>query len=160
MTSRLRRLAIFTLAAAWAGCDMQPDPPPGPTPIGPARFVNVAIQYRQPSECVNARGPCGNAVVFLGSWMKAGQEVYLTPDQGSHVWTGVAPGVPVNWPPLDEPHLVRVFDPHLFDTPTGGVTAARLSVGGQVLDTYDQPGPPLEAGWVYIDDNGTGRNPF
>jgi hypothetical protein len=160
MTSHLRRFAILAIGAALGGCDMQPDPPPGPTPVGPARFVNVTVEYRQPSECVNAQGPCGNAVVFLGSWMNAGQEVYLSPDPGSHVWTGVAPGVPVNWPPVEEPHLVRVFDPHLYDTATKGVTAARLVVGGQSVDTYDQPGTPDEAGLVYVDDNGVGRNPI
>jgi hypothetical protein len=160
MRSHLRRLAILAVTAALAGCDMQPDPPPGPTPVGPARFVNVTVQYRQPVECINAQGPCGNAVVFLGSWMNAGQEVYLTPDAGSHVWSGVAPGVPVNWPPQEEPHRVRVFDPHLFDTPTKGVTAARILVGGQILDTYDEPGTPEEAARVYIDDNGVGRNPL
>jgi len=160
MRSHLRRLALVAVGAAVVGCDMQPDPPPGPTPVGPARFVNVTVQYRQPTECINASGECGNAVVFLGSWMNPGQEVYLSRDPGSHVWTGVAPGVPVNWPPLEEPHLVRVFDPYLFGTDTNGVTAARLLVGGQILQDYDQPGTPAEAARVYIDDNGVGRNPI
>jgi hypothetical protein len=61
---------------------------------------------------------------------------------------------------VEEPHLVRVFDPHLVDTETGGVTAARLVVGGQILDSFDQPGTPQESGRVYVDDNGAGRNPF
>ena len=160
MTSGLRCFAVLALAVPWVACDFQPDPPPGPTAVGPGRFVSVTIQYRQPSSCANAAAACENPVVFLGSWMRTGQELYLSSDPGSHVWTGVAPGVPVNWPPVDEPHLVRVFDPYLFETETGGVTAARLVLGGQMLDTYDQPGTPQESARVYVDDNGVGRNPF
>jgi hypothetical protein len=161
MTCRRRSLAILALALSWAACDFQPDPDPGPTAVGPARFVSVTIQYRQPTNCINASASgCDNAVVFLGSWMRAGQEVYLNSDPGSRVWTGVANGVPVNWPPVEEPHLVRVFDPYLYDTPTAGVTAARLVLGGQMLDTYEQPGTPQESALVYVDDNGVGRNPF
>ncbi len=40
------------------------------------------------------------------------------------------------------------------------MTAARLSVGGQLLTQYDSPGTPDESGLVYIDDNGVGRNPM
>ena len=159
MTPVVRRLAIAALALVGSACDFQPDPPPGPNPVGP-RFVSVRVEYRQPNGCANAPAACDNLVVFFGSWMRPGQEIYLTDDGGSHVWSGVAPGVPVNWPPADEPHLVRVFDPHLVDTDTGGVTAARLVVGGQILDSFDQPGTPQESGRVYVDDNGAGRNPF
>ncbi len=92
--------------------------------------------------------------------MRPGQEIYLQDDPGSLVWTGTATNVPVNWPPNDEPHYVRVFDPHLVNTPTGGVTAARLLVGGQTIYFYDQPGTPKESGLIYVDDNGVGRNPL
>ena len=100
-------------------------------PRVPAPTVaSVRIEYRQPNGCANATPlACENLVVFFGSWMRPGQEIYLTADPGSHVWTGVAQGVPVNWPPVEAPHLVRVFDPHLVDTSTGGVTAARLLAG-------------------------------
>jgi hypothetical protein len=120
-----------------------------------------ARDARHPTNgCANTPAACDNLVVFFGSWMRPGQEIYLADDGGSHVWSGQVSGVPVNWPPVDEPHLVRVFDPHLVDTPTGGVTAARLVVGGQVMQDFDQPGTPQESGRVYIDDNGAGRTPF
>jgi hypothetical protein len=40
------------------------------------------------------------------------------------------------------------------------VTAARLVVGGQLLNQFDSPGTPKESGLVYVDDNGVGRNPL
>jgi len=134
MTAATKRIVPIALAAALAGCDFQPDPPPGPTPLSPTRFASVRIEYRQPQGCENATPEhCVDLVWFFGSWMHKGEEIPLEPVPGSYVWAGTATGVPVNWPPTDEPHFVRVFDPHLKDTSTGGVTAARLSVGGQVL---------------------------
>jgi hypothetical protein len=123
--------------------------------------VEVRVEYRQPPGCQNAiPEQCVDLVWFFGSWMHVGEEIPLEPVAGSFAWAGTARGVPVNWPPTDEPHLVRVFDPHLADTPTGGVTAARLSLGGQLLTQYDQPGTPRESGLVYVDDNGVARNPI
>ncbi len=159
----VRRLVplLAAAAAAAAGCDFQPDPPVGPAALPATRTASVRIEYRQPAGCANAdRSNCVDPVFFLASWMHAGEEVILESVPGSYVWTGTANGVPVNWPPTDQPHLVRVYDPHLKDTPTGGVTAARLSVGGQLLTQYDSPGTPDESGLVYIDDNGVGRNPM
>lgn len=160
MTPRVRPLVLFAAAAIAAGCDFQPDPPEGPSALAPARVVDVRIEYRQPQGCENAAPEhCVDLVWFFGSWMHPGDEIPLEPVAGSYVWAGTAKGVPVNWPPGDAPHLVRVFDPHLKDTPTGGVTAARLSVGGQILTQYDSPGTPEESGLVYVDDAGVGRNP-
>ncbi len=68
--------------------------------------------------------------------------------------------MPVNWPPNDEPHRVRVYDPHLQNTGTNGLTAARLIVGSQVVYYYDNAGTPTEAGLIYVDDDGIGHNPF
>jgi hypothetical protein len=153
-------LALLALAAP-LGCDFQPDPPEGPSALPAPTLANVRVEYRQPNGCANSSpAACENLVVFFGSWMQPGQEIYLTADPGSHVWTGIAPGVPVNWPPVEEPHLVRVFDPHLVDTPTGGVTGARLFVGGQILTQYDSPGTPQESALVFVDGNGVGRNPL
>ena len=160
MRLHMQRIVLLGLAVAVAGCDFQPDPEPGPTEASPARFATVRIEYRQPNGCENAPVACDNLVVFFGSWMRPGQEIYLDSVPGSHVWTGVAEGVPVNWPPVEEPHLVRVFDPHIVNTPSSGVTAARLLVGGQILTQYDSPGTPQESGLVYVDDNGVGRNPL
>lgn len=156
----LRLFAWLAVTAAAAGCDFQPDPPPGPSALPPTRVVDVRIEYRQPNGCENQSAACDNLVVFFGSWMHAGEEIYLDAVPGSHVWGGIAKGVPVNWPPVGEPHLVRVFDPHLVETPTGGVTAARLTFGGQTLTQYDSPGTPQESGLVYVDDNGVGRSPY
>jgi hypothetical protein len=163
MMERQGRRAVFAalaLAAAGFGCDFQPDPDPGPTAVAAPAVASVTIVSRQPNACENTTpGGCDNLVVFFGSWMHAGQEIYLTSDAGGHFWTGTATDVPVNWPPTDEPHFVRVFDPHLVDTSTGGVTGARLTFGGQVLTTFDSPGTPQESALAYVDYNGVGRNP-
>jgi len=156
----VRRLLPLVAAAAAAAC-FERNATEGPSALPGTRTVSVRIEYRQPADCVNAdRANCIDPVFFLGSWMHAGEEVILDSVPGSNVWAGTAHGVPVNWPPTDEPHYVRVYDPHLKDTATAGVSAARLSVGGQLLTTFDQPGTPQESGLVYVDDDGVGRNPF
>lgn len=155
------RLAPALLAlGALPSCDFQPEVERGPTTLAGGRFATVRIEYRQPAGCENQPAACENLVVFFGSWMRAGQEIYLRDVPGTSLWVGIAANVPVNWPPNDEPHYVRVFDPHLVDTPTGGVTAARLQVGGQAIYYYDQPGTPKESGLIYVDDNGVGRTPL
>lgn len=159
MTRLVRRLVPALLALSVASCfDFQPDPPLTPSALPAGRFADVRLEYRQPAECANTGAACDNLVVFFGSWMKPGEELYLD-DVGGRLWTGVARRVPVNWPPSDEPHFVRVFDPRLVNTPNGGVTAARLYVGGQAIYYYDSPGTPQESGLIYVDDNGVGRNP-
>lgn len=166
MTPASRYLLLLALAFAGPGCDFQPDPPEGPSDVPPGRFVTVKVEYRQPAGCQNAQGNCGERVVFFGSWMQPasssypGDQVLLDTPFGPNFWTGVVPNVPVNWPPNDMPHYVRVYDPHLRDTSSGGVTAARLIVGGQVITEYDAPGTPQESGLIYVDDNGTGRTPY
>ena len=79
--------------------------------------------------------------------MGLGQEVILDimPGRPLH-WTGIVHDVPVNWPANDQPHYVRVRDPHLIDTSTAGLTAARLIVGGQSIYFYDELGTPDESG--------------
>ena len=160
MRSLRRHLALLAVGMAAGGCDFQPDPPAGPSALAPSRSASVKVEYRQPNGCANQGTHCNDLVVFFGSWMHPGEEIYLAVVPGSHVWTGLASNVPVNWPPVDEPHLVRVFDPHLVESPTGGVTGARLAVGGQVLTQYDSPGTPQESALVYVDDDGIGRNPY
>jgi hypothetical protein len=156
------RVAVVAVGASLVGCwDFQPDPPAGPSALPSTRVVDVRIEYRQPQGCESTTPEhCTDLVWFFGSWMQIQQEVLpLARVSGTYVWAATAHGVPVNWPPADEPHLVRVFDPHLQGTETGGVTAARLVVGGQLIGAYDQPGTPQESGLIYIDDDGTGRNP-
>jgi hypothetical protein len=99
-------------------------------------------------------------VVFFASWMEQGNEFRLTKDPGGFLWRGRANGVPVNFPPADHPHAVRVYDPHLLDEPTQGGTAYRLRVGGQMLSRFDSEGEPKVVGLVFIDDYGVGHNPY
>lgn len=155
------RLGVLLLSCALLpGCwDFQPDPDLGPSALPNVRVVDVRVEYRQPNACDNDPAHCNDRVVFFGSWMHQGDEVLLTLASGTRQWAGVAHGVPVNFPPKEFPHLVRVFDPHLTRGATGGVTAARLIVGEQIITQYDQPGTPNESGLIYIDDNGQGRNP-
>ena len=163
MRSCVRHLVPLLAAAAAAGCDFQPDPVAGPSPLPATRTVSVRIEYRQPATCVNTdRSNCIDPVFFLASWMHPGanEEVTLGAVPGTYVWAGTATGVPVNWPPTDQPHLVRVYDPHLKGTATGGVTAARLTIGGQTLTQYTAPGTPNESAYVFVDDDGVGHNPM
>jgi hypothetical protein len=158
-------LALATLAT---GCQdfLHPDVTPGPSPAPVLRLVSVTVEYRQPAGCKNSPDRCADHVVFFGSWMRQGtggqpgDEVLLGTPAGPNFWTGVVTNVPVNWPPVDLPHYVRVYDPHLHDTPSGGVTAARLTIGGQIITQYDSPGTTKESGLIYIDDNGVGHNPL
>src|SRR5262249_17733040 len=122
-----RHLAVF-FAVASASCFHQTGPE-DPSPIELPIQVTVTVQYRQPNSCANTTDTCDTRVVFFGSWMPNGTGVLLTRST-PFVWTGRVSGVPVNFPPRDQPYLVRVDDPHLRDTATGGVTADRLTVGG------------------------------
>lgn len=155
----LRCLAVLAVLLAGPGC-LHPDVTEGPSPVPAARFVTVLVQYRQPSGCNNSAGTCDTRVVFYGSWMVPGQEVALDDPTGPLVWTGSVPNVPVNWPPVDQAHYVRVYDPHLLNDPTGGVTAARLTVGGQILTQIASPGTSKETALVYVDGSGVGHNPY
>jgi hypothetical protein len=150
------------LAAALfaGGCFFDKEGPDGPSPLPISRGVTVTVEYVQPGLCLNSANRCADPVVFFGSWMRPGQEFALTPVSGVFTWTGNAASVPVNFPPADEPYLVRVFDPYLLDTASGGVTAARLRIGGQAMVDVDSAGTPAESGRIYIDDNGVGHTPF
>ena len=155
------RPVVAGLALVAGGCyDFHLEGPEDAPAVSAVRYVDVSIEYRQPNGCENSLGRCSDNVVFFGSWMRPGGEFFLKPDPNTHVWTGKAVGVPVNFPPADQPYLVRIYDPHLFDAPTLGFTAERLRIGGQVITRFDRPGGPSESGLVFVDDNGVGRNPF
>ncbi len=157
MRDPLPRLALLlTVLAAAAACDIQPDVTEGPSALPLTSYATVTVEYRQPNQCANAASACADRVVFLGSWMSPGQGLPLDPAPG-HMWVGQATNVPVNWPPVVAPHLVRVYDPYLVQTETVGRTAARLKVGGQVVTEYFDLGTPEESGRVYVDDNGHGH---
>jgi hypothetical protein len=151
-------------AASWGlaapGCNLARQVgPEDPSPLSTPRTVSVSIEYRQDATCYNQPVHCDDLVAFFGSWMRPGTEFFLTRDPTGYVWTGTAYGVPVNYPGV-EPYRVRVFDPHLHQTLTEGFTAERLSVGGQSVLRIDRPGGRNEAGLIFIDANGQGRNPY
>jgi len=154
--------AVLLLAAvSSAACDddsqpVEPEPPPVPI----VRVVSVTVEYTQPLFCTNVFATCDGAVFFWGSWMVGRGEFALTRHPGTHVWSGTATNVPVNFPPRDQPYLVRVFDPYLTESSTGGPTAERLQVGGQAILYLNAAGTPAESGFIYVDDNGQGRSPF
>jgi hypothetical protein len=158
--SSWRRLPVLLAALVAGGCFFDEDVTEGPSPLPISRSVRVTVEYTQPGLCLNSANRCTDPVVFFGSWMRPGEEATLQAVAGRYIWTGTVTAVPVNFPPGEEPYLVRVFDPYLLDTPSGGVTAARLRVGGQVLTRFDWLGTPAESGFVFVDDNGVGHNPF
>jgi hypothetical protein len=153
-------LAVLAVAAlASASCydfhiDGPEDAPPPPLP----RVASVTVEYHQPSQCSNVAARCADKVVFYGSWMRPGQEVFLSPVPGRFIWIGTVTGVPVNFPPAGGPHTVRVFDPYLVGSPTGGVSGRRLVVGGETLTQIEDFGTRDEKAQVYVDDNGFGHN--
>ena len=155
-----RRLLRLLTACLFAGAceDFRLDGPVDPEPLSPPRTVSVTVEYLQPNGCVAGSPRCEDNVVFFGSWMRPGEEFFLRPQPGRFVWRGTATNVPVNFPPRGQPHAVVVYDPYLVGTPTAGLTAARLKVGGEAITRFDSPGNPRETGLIYIDENGQGRS--
>jgi hypothetical protein len=151
--------AALALAVASLGCESQAGPE-DPSPVVPPGFVSVTLEYRQPNGCVNAANRCTDPVVFFGSWMVPGQEITMFNPNRGLIWVATAHNVPINFPARDFAHAVRVFDPHILDHPTGGVTAERLRVGRLLLTVFDSAGTPSESGLVYVDANGFGHSPF
>lgn len=153
--------ALLLAGLLAAACDdYRIEGPTDPAPVAPPRLVSVTIEYLQPNGCAEGFPRCDDNVAFFGSWMQPGEEFFLRPEPGRFVWRGTATNVPVNFPPRGAPHAVYIYDPHLVGTPTLGVTAARLKVGGETLSRIENPGGRRETGLVYIDENGQGRNPF
>jgi hypothetical protein len=159
LIARAPRLALAALAVLAASCLHQTGPE-DPSPIPHPTLVSVRLEYRQPNGCLNVTTPCDGPVRFSASWMPAGAYIDLAQTSGTFIWTGIAHDVPANFPPLGEPYLVRVADPYLHEYQTQGATADRLQVGGQILTKFYEYGTPVEAGYVYIDVQGVGHNPF
>jgi hypothetical protein len=96
-------------------------------------------------------------VTFQASWLPL--DTYVTLQQtAAHLWTATIPNVPINYPGVD-PYRVYAVDPFLRDTPTEGVSADRLTVGGERIVKFDNPGTTREQGLIYIDASGRGRTP-
>ena len=155
---KLTRLGALTLALALPACyDFHIVGPEDPPPLKSPATVSVSVVYLRPSECVNTGSACGGPVSFTASWMKIGTSVTLQ-QSTSHIWVASIPDVPVNFPGVD-PHRVYAVDPYLLDTPTGGISADRLTIGGERIVKFDHPGGPREQGLIYIDASGRGRTP-
>jgi hypothetical protein len=154
-----RGLALLLLFLPQSACLHQTGPE-DPSPLPAPLVTSVRIEYRQPNGCLNTTSDCGGAVTFFASWLPEGAYLTLLQAPGTFVWTGTADNVPVNFPPTDQPYVVRVGDPFLRDYQTAGATADRLRVGGQVLSRFLDYGTPNERGLVYIDAQGVGHNPF
>ncbi len=84
----------------------------------------------------------------------------LQRDAGDLIWRGLARSVPVNFPPQDEPYVVRIFDPFLRQSCAQGFSADRIVVGGEALIKNNGSGCSDQAAFVYVDANGRGHNPF
>jgi len=160
---RSKLLRVLTLCLVVTACDdYHIDGPVDPEPLSPPRTVSVTIEYLQPNGCVEGSPRCDDNVAFFGSWMRPGEEFFLQPQPGRFLWRGVAHNVPVNFPPHfgSQPHAVVIYDPYVVGTPTAGLTAERLKVGGEAITRYDSPGTPREVGLIFIDENGQGRDLF
>ena len=161
MTKTARVSASILTVLTAAGClEFRQVGPEDITPETPPRLVNVTIEYRQPAGCENVASSCNDPVIFFGSWMRPGAEFALSPERGTFVYRGSAIGVPVNFPPheFEVPYAIRVYDPHLVNTPTQGWTAINIRFGGELLFKFDDLGGPREHALAYVDENGFGRN--
>ncbi len=159
--SRLRA-ALPLWALAVVGCyDFHLTGPEDAQQVSPPALVNVSVEYRQPPGCLGG-GHCADRVVFFGSWMRPGTEFGLTPDPGNYVWRGLVYGVPVNYPPHEnpQPYEIRVYDPHLLASPTSGFTGDNLTLGTESLSPAINPGTPNVHALAYIDADGLGHNAF
>jgi hypothetical protein len=152
------RLGTLALALTLPGCyDFHMVGPEDPPAIKQPPTVPVSISYLQPLGCVPPGTNCGGPVVFYASWMPIGVFATLEPT-AAHTWTATIPNVPINYPGA-EPYRVYAVDPYLFNTPTGGVSADRLTVGGERIVRFENPGGTREQGLIFIDANGRGRTP-
>ena len=160
MALKLRTLSLALVLGGFCVSCLRQEGPEDPSPIEAPALVLVRVEYRQPNGCLNTASPCDGPVTFSASWMPQGAYVFLSQTPGTFIWTGTVPNVPVNFPPTDNPYVVRVGDPFLRDYQTAGATADRLRIGGQVLTKFLDYGTPEERGLVYVDAQGVGHNPF
>jgi hypothetical protein len=155
---KLIRFGVLALAASLPACyDFHFVGPEDPAPVKLPNTVSVTISYLRPVACVNTSSRCDGPVMFHASWMKLGTGVALE-QTAAHHWTAILPGVPVNFPG-NEPYRVYAVDPFLLDSPTGGISADRLTIGGEKIVQFENPGNPREQGLILIDANGRGRTP-
>lgn len=158
---KLIRLGAWAFALALPGCyDFHTVGPEDPAPVKLPATVSVSVVYLQPASCVLPGTRCDGPVTFQASWMKPGTFINLQ-QTATHTWTATLLDVPVNFPnfPGDTPYRVYVVDPFRLDTPTSGVSAEGLTIGGERIVKFASPGGGSEQGLIYIDANGRGRTP-
>ena len=158
--SAVRGLLAAVLLVASGGCFRPDDVPSGPDPILFPETTTIAVEYTQPNGCISTTVNCQDLVLFLGSWMQPGGQLFLAPDASHHVWTGSVSGVPVNFPPSGQPFEVRIYDPFLQADPVTRYTARRLKIGTQMVTQIEEPGAHDEHALVFVDSTGQGHNPF
>lgn len=156
LSGLLPSIAAATLTTA--GCyDFHIIGPEDAPAIAHPNAVTVTITYRRPTACQNSGSPCSGNVVFFASWMRDPNYIVLAPSAG-HEMVGTARNVAVNFPG-GEPYAVYVHDPFIQDAGTCGVTAERLTIGGESVRVFEHPGGCREQGLIRIDASGKGRNP-
>lgn len=153
--------AVIVATLAFAGCpDLHLEGPEDASSLPIPERATVTVEYEQPAGCISTTVNCQDLVVFLGSWMPPGGQIFLTPDAQRRFWTARISEVPVNYPPRGAPYEVRVYDPHLQESPAIRYTGHRLRVGSETLTQIRRPGSREEAALVYVDSTGLGHNPF
>ncbi len=157
---RPAHVGLLSLALALPACyDFHTVGPEDPPAIPLPQTVSVTVAYVQPLGCVPPGSNCGGPVTFHASWLPVGTYVTLT-QTAAHTWTATLRDVPINYPGVNvEPYRVYAVDPYRHDTPTGGVSAENLIVGGEKIVKFENPGGTREQGLIYIDANGNGRTP-
>ncbi len=155
------RAALVAVALLLQACpDLHQEGPEDPSPLPLPERATISVEYEQPAGCISVGVSCQDLVVFLGSWMPPGGQIFLTPDASRRFWTARINDVPVNYPPRGDPYEVRIYDPHLQETSVLRYTGQRLRVGSESLTAIRRPGSRDEAALVYIDSTGLGHNPF
>src|SRR5260221_8202389 len=85
--------------------------PEDAAPVNPPGTASVTIEYEQVVECVAGSPRCSDNVVFFGSWMQAGGEIFLQKEPRPFVLRGTPPPPPGDFPPPGGPLLVAVYHP-------------------------------------------------
>ena len=155
---KLNRLGVLALAFLAPACyDFHFVGPEEAPVIRIPTTVTVDVVYQRPVGCVNTVAACQGPVTFHASWMPLGSYIFLD-ETATHVWTARVANVPINFP-NGEAYRVYAVDPYLSESPTGGVSADRLTIGDEKIRRIDNPGGTREQGLIYIDANGKGRSP-
>ena len=131
--------------------------PEDPPQVANPQTVAVSVHYLQPESCVQPALTCNGPVTFHASWMALGSFITLS-QTAPHSWTATIPNVPINYPG-NQPYRVYAVDPYLSGTETGGISADRLTVGGERITKFSNLDGQRNQGLIYIDANGHGRTP-